>query len=113
MTRTNESLRKVYRQTFHGNSWGKRHVEAWNRPATDHERALRDLIAGWARYADAHHARFEAPITECGVLGPAWVEQGRQLLVLLNGETGRFDAGTVDKLIRDIVTDHGAVGDEF
>lgn len=111
MKRIEQSLRNVSGKTFHGNSWGRRHCEAWSHPTLDHERALRDLIAGWARYADAHRARFGGPIIDCGVLGPAWVEQGRQLLVLLNGETGRFDAGTLDGLIRDIAADHGGGGE--
>lgn len=108
MKRIDESLRNVSDKTFHGNGWGKRHVEAWSHPTAEHERAVRDLVAGWARYADSHCERIGSPVTECGVLGRAWVNLGRQLLVLLNGELGRFDAGTLDGLIRAIATDHGA-----
>jgi hypothetical protein len=42
-----------------------------------------------------------------GFLGPAFVEIARSLLVLLNGELGRFDGGTLDALVRAIAAENG------
>jgi hypothetical protein len=42
------------------------------------------------------------------VIGDAWEEIGRAILVLLNGETGRLDCGTLDAFIRDTLESEGA-----
>ena len=107
MNAIERSLRETRTKKFGSNRWGERHVTAWRRPSGDVELAVRDQIDGWSRYAENYKTRFSSPITSCGVLGPVWIEQGRLLLDLLNGELGRLDAGTLDGLIRRVVLEHG------
>lgn len=91
--------------------WAQRHLAAWGSPRGT-EVALKHLIVGWARYAEAHQQRFGSSIADDGVLGPAWERIGSDLLLLLNGDLGRFDGGTLDGAIRDIARSAGTNLDE-
>jgi len=71
------------------------------------ESALRDMIRGWAEYAEMHETSYGSLIGNDYVLGPAWAEQGKALITLLNGVTGRFDCGTLDGFIRDTMKNNG------
>jgi hypothetical protein len=86
--------------------WQDRHMSALRTPR-GFEAALRDMIEAWARYADEHRARYGSGIGEDHVLGDAWMELGRGILVLLNGEAGRFDCGTLGGFIRSALTTEG------
>lgn len=79
--------------------WQVRHRNAWHSPFGSPERPVRDMIVGWLMYADQHRERFGSTIGEDGVLGADWAAIGSGLLGLLNGETGRFDCGTLDAII--------------
>ena len=89
--------------------WQRRHLEAFEawRGRSKHESAVAAMVKGWLEYADAHRERFESTIGEDGVLGPEWAAIGRGLLGLLNGETGRFDCGTLDAIIANALAGEG------
>lgn len=84
--------------------WKRRHEEAFSHPRGGFEPALVDLYNGLQQYAEAYHDRFESEIGDDGVLGPEWVAIARGIIGLLNGDTGRLDAGTLDKWIRELAT---------
>jgi len=92
-----------------GNPWARSHMMAWefsdvvkSTGSMKLEAALRDSILAWARYGETHRAVHGSNIGEDGVLGTAWKAQAQTLLIMLNGELGRLDGGTLDKLIRAI-----------
>jgi hypothetical protein len=100
---TNRVLRRV------GEDWGERHQTAFLqasrlnvalRPAQAFEVALGDMLRALAAYADAHKARYESEIGTDGVLGQEWLAMASAFLGLLNGESGRFDCGTLDGCVR-------------
>lgn len=68
-------------------------------------------IADWCGYAAAHAERFDSPIGDDYVLGPAWAQWGASLRTLLNGETGELDCGTLDSILVDNLTEQGFDGD--
>ena|SRR5690348_2703764 len=74
--------------------------------------ALVNMLKGWYDYAALHEDRFEAKVAEDYVLGPQWFAVGTALLVLLNGDTGRLDAGTVDRFIRDTMVKAGYTAEQ-
>lgn len=57
-------------------------------------------------YMQEHRNMYDSPIGDDYVLGPAVADILRGALVLLNGETGHLDCGTLDKAIRDLAADH-------
>lgn len=92
--------------------WQDRHDAAIRHPhlsvaRKDFETAIVEMLKGWAKYAEDHKARYEAPIGDDGVLGAYWESMGDALRGLLNGETGRLDCGTLDGFILDTMRFHG------
>lgn len=65
------------------------------------------MLLAWAGYAVAHRMRYESPIGDDGVLGPAWQAQGEALLTLLNGERGELDGGLCDRIVRAVLANEG------
>ncbi len=63
--------------------------------------SLAQAINAWCEYASAHLRRHESPIGADYILGDAWKYWGLQLRILLNGETGDLDCGTLDTIIHD------------
>lgn len=110
-------LEETTGKTFQENRWGKRHVDAWERAihggVARHYKgsAVVRMMDDWALYADSHFDHYDAPIGDDGFLGPEWEQIGKSLLAMLNGEMGDFDCGTLDGLIRDILTSQGFEGD--
>lgn len=86
--------------------WSTRHTNAWAFPNSE-ERPIRDMILAAARYADRHRQRFESNIGDDVVLGPAWEGIVRNIRTLLNGECGRFDCGTLDGVLCDMLAREG------
>ncbi len=64
------------------------------------------MLVGWLAYARVHQDRHENAVGNDGFLGDHWEALGRAILGLLNGETGRLDCGTLDKLIRHTMRDN-------
>jgi hypothetical protein len=98
-----------------GNGWGERHARAMRNVGSQEgqEQGVVQMLRGWADYADAHFHRFESPIGEDYVLGPAWLDIGKGIRSLLNGETGRLDCGTIDGLILEIAEHNGFEEDKL
>lgn len=92
--------------------WHGRHVKAWRMPGSQgpgahgegryFERPLRDLFIALADYADAHALRYGSALGDDCMLGPAWLDALKAARVLLNGELGRLDGGTLDALAFDM-----------
>lgn len=76
------------------------HRKAIDRTAAGFESPVVDILRALAEYADAHRNRYESEIGLDGVLGDGFEQIASGLLVLLNGETGRLDCGTLDGAIR-------------
>ncbi len=102
------------RQTsFPSNGWEDRHDKAWGSNIIPHlfppscerdgkiytERAMVAMLKGWKAMAEGHQAQHGSKIGEDYFLGPLWLEIGKSLRGLLNGEIGRLDGGTVDGFI--------------
>lgn len=87
--------------------WKRRHEQAFDAPRGEFERALVDLYNGLQQYAEGYRDRFGSEIGDDGVLGPEWVAIARAFIGLLNGDTGRLDAGTLDKWVREIAQNAG------
>jgi hypothetical protein len=123
---TEDLLRRVPRHSQTGEvlpndtGWQTRHFDAINtlrardimpgvnaQPRKSQERALVIMLQGWLAYADAHRAAFDSLISEDGVLGPSWLDIGKAMLTMLNGELGRMDGGTLDGVIRDAMLKNG------
>ena len=77
----------------------------------NHEHVVKNMLKGWAGYADVHKARFGSGIGEDSFLGQYWESMGMALLALLNGEVGRLDCGDMDAFIRQCLTEEGFDGD--
>lgn len=80
--------------------WQRRHMEAW-RSVKGPASIIRRMVDALGMYADSHAARYQSHlgIDRDGVLGPAWLNMLKACRVLLNGETGGLDCGTVDGLL--------------
>lgn len=87
--------------------WRREHDAAWEMPQDGFERAIRSMYAFLEEYADATRKRFRGPVGYDCVLGPAWLDMAKGLLSLLNGETGRFDCGTIDRMVRALAKANG------
>ena len=92
--------------------WKDRHNTAIilggvNSTARPFETAVAQMIVGWGRYAQDHKKEYGTPIGDDGIIGAAWLEVGKGLIDLLNGQTGRLDCGTLDAFIRDTVHENG------
>ncbi|MCA9334399.1 hypothetical protein KC963_05105 [Candidatus Saccharibacteria bacterium] len=107
--------REAKDQAFRENQWGMRHYEAWQHPRKGAEAMIKALIVGWAEYADQYHQStgFDAPetISEDSYTSQYWLSIGENIIGLLSNETGRFDCGTLDSLVRRIAMNEGFSND--
>lgn len=92
----------------HASTWQGRHNDAIERarlstdmgaPVRRMERAVARMVSSLMDYADAHADLYESPVSDDYVLDPEVQVIARALRVLLNGETGRLDCGTLDALL--------------
>lgn len=100
-----ESRSRAYAMPNTGD-WQDRHFKAWSAihgPSV----AIRNLTDVIGRYADYHAARYESPIGEDNILGPAWLQLIKSARTLLNGECGNLDCGTVDNLLVSMALNEG------
>jgi len=86
--------------------WKRRHEEALLHPHGP-EAPIVEMVRGWRHYATTYAERYECPISTDYVLGPAWASIGGALRILLNGELGRLDGGSLDGLICDALRGAG------
>lgn len=78
-------------------AWASRHVAAFESPRFG-ERPIVGLFKFLADYADHHESTFGRPVGEDGVLGAEWLRILKSARQLLNGELGRLDGGSLDRL---------------
>ena len=104
-----ESVAASERKSAEGHGWAIRHFMAWEfgdassgQGEKRMEAIIRDSIIAWARYGEQHWVLYHSHIGKDGVLGVAFKAMGNALRDMLNGNTGRLDCGTLDKLILDI-----------
>lgn len=69
--------------------------------------SLLKMLGGLEQYAAAHRAAYHEPVGDDAVLGPAFASIASGVLGLLNGETGGFDAGSLDSNIREFMVAQG------
>jgi len=91
-------------------AWVARHNRAVQYPRGVEE-GIVNSVAGWMSYAEIHKARYEQGIGEDYFLGHEWEKIGMSLLVLLNGDLGRLDGGTLDAAIRNALRAEGFDGE--
>jgi len=82
--------------------WQARHLAAVRRPQ-GFEAGIVYLVNGLAAYLDAYTGYpMEDTLSDNGVFGDAWFKALKATRALLNGETGRLDAGTLDAILCDL-----------
>ena len=86
--------------------WAERHLAAWRAPE-GFEIALKAMIVGLSVYGRETQRQFSSQLGADYFLGPACKEIAEAIIVLLNGDLGRFDGGTLDALVRAICVEHG------
>lgn len=86
-------------------SFFERHTGALFAPATPEEHTISTLVSQLARLADRHRGDT--------VMMPAVEKLGSAIIVLLNGDVGKLDQSTLDRKVREIVTEAGGNGDEL
>ena len=109
----NHHLDVTASKDFQGNAWGARHVGGWKTAEANTTQAMGASAKVWqavvkmllalAEYADGHTSRYESSIGQDGVLGDdGWLSILKGVRVLLNGELGPLDGGTLDRLLFDM-----------
>ena len=86
--------------------WTNAHFEAWRSPRTKSEYAIKYAILSFAAMADAS-LESGTPIGQDGYFGEHARAMVEAMLAYLNFDIGRFDAGTLDRLIRDLAANNG------
>jgi hypothetical protein len=89
-----------YGDRFQENAYGARHGRALLSPDSPWAAS----VIAWCDYADAHQQRYDSLMGQDGVLGPAWIQWGKGLRALLDGELGQLDAGLCLDLLTEIAT---------
>ena len=79
-------------------SWLTRHMNAMLNP-TGIEAPTVILFDYLAGAIEPHYERYGSKLADDYILGAAWLEIAKQARVLLNGELGRLDGGTLDKAL--------------
>lgn len=109
-----ESVAHCEKLGSEGQEWARRHLMAWEfgNASADHgpkrtEAIIRDQIIAWARYGEQHRMVYRQDIGKDGVLGIGFKAIGQAIRILLQGQTGRLDQGTLDKLVLNIAESCG------
>lgn len=97
---------------YSDNGWGARHVRVVSNflvrgpgsplglvAPSGYEGAILTMLYGLAQYADAVRASGNDPVGHDHVLGEYWKDSLHAVGGLLDGDTGRLDAGTVSATI--------------
>lgn len=81
-----------------GEEWHQRHSRAWINPRPGGERAIKLLIAGYAEMADQSQT-FEHKLGQDGYFHEHAADLIHAMRAYLNFDVGRFDCGSLDRLI--------------
>lgn len=93
-------------------NWQQRHVSALKSPK-GFEAPILSLIEGLQDYRVEYEARYESKIGDDYVLGTSYLRLARTIIELLNGEIGRLDGGSIQRLIRQTLDAAGFSEDEI
>lgn len=85
--------------------WVAAHVSATALPHPGHERAIRDMLMGVQGYVNAQHLEWDSAVDSVLSIGVGHIIEG--LRRLLDGPTGRFDAGTIMRFLEYLANDVG------
>lgn len=96
-------IRAANQKAAQSGDWGARHAAAWTAP-TGTGAAIVEVVQSLAKYADAHKARFGSTVGQDAVIGDGWKNIAQGVLTLLNGDLGGLDGGTMDSIVRDMMT---------
>ena len=86
-------------ETVYRASWETQHRAAMHRPRRGFESCIVDTLSAIQHYCTAHRRRYGESIAYDYVLREGVIDMVRGLRVLLSGETGRLDRGTVDGML--------------
>ncbi len=78
------------------NFWRVKHNRAVLHPEAGPELAIISLLDGIEEYRFRHRIRYDSEVEDDGVLAEGVSKIAEGVRVLLNGEIGRLDAGTID-----------------
>ena len=99
--------------------WTERHNMAMMFPRPGGERLIARLMQAMALSVETYRVNVGL-MHDDGVLGEgieyvraAVLDLGNAVLILLNGDTGRIDPGTIDAAVREYVQAVGFDGDSF
>jgi hypothetical protein len=102
-------------QTGFHSGWQEKHRTAWNNPRLP-ERAIRDMILAFATMCDAYRFPDYEPgdreLGQDGYFHEHATDMVKAIRAYLNFDCGRFDCGTLDRLICRLAEDAGVEIDE-
>ena len=78
----------------------RKHQWSWDHPYPGFEFSLRCMVEGAVTYAATYAMRYQVPISRDAILGDEWLKIVQGLIVLLDGDTGRYHCPTIDGLLR-------------
>ena len=87
-------------------SWIIRHSQALDNPTGIEIPTVR-IFQYLGDAIEAHKEQYGMNIADDYILGAAWLEIAKQVRVLLNGELGRLDGGTLDRAITSLAETAG------
>jgi hypothetical protein len=77
------------------------------------ERGILAMLAGWLDYADEYRDTNGDSVADDGYLGSEWIDIGKAIRSLLNGDTGHLDCGSLDSVICDTFEAEGINPDTY
>ena len=87
-------------------AWKQNHIKAMVEPVR-FEIPISSMLRAIQDYAALYRERFESTIGNDGVLGEGLKDMIQGLRVLLNGDCGRIDCGTIDSKLCELAERHG------
>lgn len=89
--------------------WIDAHEAAWRAPRAGGERAIKSLIEGYAALADASFSTHGILLGDDGFYCEYAVNLIDAMRAALNLDVGRFDCGTLDRLLCRLATASGVI----
>lgn len=86
----------------HSWHWKLQHYRAVHWPRAGTEKGIWTLICGFAELADGYATQCEVPLGQDGYYHDHALGMIEAMRAYLNFDVGRFDCGTLDRLIRDL-----------
>ena len=93
-------------------TWHYRHDQALADPDAV-EAPIVNLLKVLDTYDRQHVTRFGSATANDYVLGAAWLEIAKATRTMLNGDIGRLDGGSLDRILLDLIVTAGFSEDEL